>query len=240
MLGLIDTHFHLDYYRNHAHIFKEINRLQQYTICVTNSPGIYCSCKNIYSNSRYVKFALGFHPNMRELGKRDFEEFAYLFSESNYIGEVGLDFSNQIQLNKDIQKQNFGKIIEMCAYYKKLVSIHLRKDDGYGIKILEQYRPEKSIIHWFSGNCEELERLICLGCYFSINENMICNSSKSKWLLKIPKERILIESDGPFTKVNGKKYVPQLLYEEYENIARFLDEPDLISIVYDNFFRILK
>lgn len=240
MVGLIDTHFHLDYYRNHAQIFQEINRLQQYTICMTNSPGIFCSCKNMYSNSKYVKFALGFHPNMNELGKKEFEEFVYLFSESNYIGEVGLDFSNQLQVDKDFQKRHFSKIIEMCARNKKLVSIHLRKDEGSGIKILEQYKPEKSIIHWFNGNYEELDRLISLGCYFSINENMIHNSLKGKWLLKIPKERVLIESDGPFTKVNGKKYVPRLLFEEYENIARFLDEPDLISIVYDNFFRILK
>ena len=88
-------------------------------------------------------------------------------------------------------------------------------------------------------DCELME-LIELDCYFSINENMIRNVKKNKWLLEIPKEKILIESDGPFTKVNGKKYNPCLLAQQYENIARFLDEPELVSLVYENFKRILN
>ena len=32
-------------------------------------------------------------------------------------------------------------------------------------------------------------------------------NNKADCLKKIPREKILIESDGPFTKVNGKKYL---------------------------------
>ena len=47
MMNLIDTHFHLDHYRNYFEIAKTITELEQYTICVTNSPGIFLSCKNL-------------------------------------------------------------------------------------------------------------------------------------------------------------------------------------------------
>lgn len=30
-------------------------------------------------------------------------------------------------------------------------------------------------------------------------------------ILNIPKNRILIESDGPYSKVSGKKYSPEML-----------------------------
>jgi len=58
-------------------------------------------------------------------------------------------------------------------------------------------------------------------------------------LNEIPKMRILIESDGPYSRVNEVKYKPQLLKAEYELIAKAMNEPELIQIVYDNFKTIL-
>lgn len=75
------------------------------------------------------------------------------------------------------------------------------------------------------------------GCYFSINANMALQNNEL--INNIPKDKILIESDGPYSKVNGKKYSPEMLQDEYEIIAKALDEPDLINIVWDNFARIL-
>lgn len=236
---LIDTHFHLDYYKNHAEIFEKINELGQYTICMTSSPGVYYSCKKLYSESKYVKFALGFHPQMKSLGEVDFKEFEYLFNESKYIGEVGLDFSSQYYSYKEKQICFFERIIKKTATAQKVISVHLRNDDGKGIDILKKYRPKKCIIHWFTGTPKDLDELIKLDCYFSLNESMVRNN-KADCLKKIPREKILIESDGPFTKVNGKKYIPDLLLSEYENIAAYLNEPDLLSLVYSNFSEILR
>ena len=47
---LIDTHFHLDYYKEHQKIYDGINERKQYTLCMTNSPGVYISCKRISAN----------------------------------------------------------------------------------------------------------------------------------------------------------------------------------------------
>lgn len=57
---------------------------------------------------------------------------------------------------------------------------------------------------------------------------------------RIPKNKLLIESDGPYSKVNGKKYQPQFLIKMYELIARSINDPDLIRRIYYNFEELLE
>ena len=52
---------------------------------------------------------------------------------------------------------------------------------------------------------------------------MIQNRNASKKILKIPKDKILVESDGPFTKINGKRFLPEYLQEEYLKIGKYLN-----------------
>lgn len=48
MMNLIDTHFHLDHYKNYLEMARNITELKQYTICVTNSPGVFGRAKSNY------------------------------------------------------------------------------------------------------------------------------------------------------------------------------------------------
>ena len=56
----------------------------------------------------------------------------------------------------------------------------------------------------------------------------------------IPEDKFLIESDGPYSKIDGKKYTPQFLMREYELIARAINDSDLIQRVYSNFKGLLE
>lgn len=237
--GLIDTHFHLDYYKNHADLYKIINRLEQYTLCVTNSPGIYMSCNRLYNESVYLKFALGFHPQDATLTEEDFLVFLQLYPQAKYIGEIGLDFTSGHPLSKEFQLYCFEEIVKKCSKDNKLLSVHLRHSENYAVRILEKYAPRKCIIHWFTGSAMQLHELIDIGCYFSLNCNMISNQRKLSLLPLIPSDKILIESDGPFTKVNCKKYSPEMLEQAYQCIAVALNDRDLIAHAYANFKCIL-
>ena len=237
MIGLIDTHFHLDLYKNHSEIIQYLNENKIYTLCVTNSPGVYESCRKLYPAKKYTKFAMGFHPMNLELTEKDFSDFIWLLPRVSYVGEVGLDYSKKNVIPKEQQKVYFSKIIEKCSEMNKLVTVHLRKAEDEAIKIIKRYKPRKCIIHWFTGSELQLQQLIDCGCYFSVNANMIV--SDIDLVKKIPLNKILIESDGPFSKVDGKKYRPELLLHEYEIIARALGQPDLISVVYNNFHELL-
>ena len=236
---LIDTHFHLDYYKNHNEIYEVINSLKQYTLCVTTSPGVYLSCKRLYSETKYLKFALGFHPLDQNLSEQDFSDFMWLAKTSNYIGEVGLDFKTLKESSKDKQLHYFDRIVKLCAEDNKLFSVHIRNAENEAIKILSKYKPRKCIIHWYSGSISQLKELISLGCYFSINANMAKAQSSIPKVKLIPDNCLLIESDGPFTKVNGAKFHPGLLFETYNVIAKLRNDENLIRHVFYNFKRLL-
>ena len=219
MQGLIDTHFHLDMYKNYNEIYKIIVGKKQYTLCMTNSPGVFLSCKNIFGDNKYIKFALGFHPLNMDLKEKDLRDFMKMLPQTEYVGEIGLDFTKKTGIEKN-----------------KVMSIHIRGAEEIALKILSKYCPRRCILHWYTGNVELQKDFIHLGCYFSVNASMVKNMDVVN---AIPKDRLLIESDGPYSKVNGKKFSPSLLLEEYELIAKSLDEPELIRVVFDNFKNLL-
>ncbi len=188
---LIDTHFHLDYYKEHQKIYDGINERKQYTLCMTNSPGVYISCKRIYPETKYLKFALGFHPQDVSLKDADFYDFMQLVNTTNYVGEIGLDFSRQSYISRNKQCMYFEQIVRVCAEKDKLMSVHLRRAEEEAISILKKYRPRRCIIHWFNGNGEQLQQLVDIGCYFSLNSNMVTNEKNKEKLYLIPKTRVL-------------------------------------------------
>ncbi len=234
MTYLIDTHFHLDYYPNYKELYDYINESKQYTLCMTNSPGIYKSCCRILGETKYIKFAMGLHPKSRDLTINDFNQFISMSFMTNYFGEIGLDFSNSKKhVSKEKQLLYFDEIVKIASNHNKLMSIHLRKSENYAIEILNKYQPQKAVIHWFNGSKKQLEELIHLNCYFSVNTNML---TKSKEMVRlIPKDKILVESDGPFTKLQNKKFYPQLLQSAYNEIAIKTEIDEFKSIVYENF-----
>ena len=236
MLGLIDTHFHLDMYRNYMELYKYIDQEKQYTLCVTNSPGVFLSCKRMFEESKYIKFALGFHPLEKALKKKDLDDFMYLLPQTEYVGEIGLDFTRKTGMPKDKQLEFFDRIVEVCAQKDKIMSVHIRGAEKEALQIIDKWRPRRCVLHWFTGSLQEQKEFVELGCYFSINANMLSNMNK---INAVPKGRILLESDGPYSKVDGKKYQPSYLLREYELIAKALEEPDLIKVVYSNFKTLL-
>ena len=197
---IIDTHFHLDHYKNHKEIYQTINNLKQYTLCMTNSPGIFVSCKKIYKETKYVKFALGFHPQEMNLSKRDFSDFLVLAENVTYIGEVGLDFSSNKYISHEVQLNYFEEIVKLCSEQNKLMSIHLRKSEDDAINIIKKYKPQQCIIHWFNGSQNQLDDLVKLGCYFSINTNMVKSKKFKSQMTHIPITKFLLKVMAPTLK----------------------------------------
>ena len=62
------------------------------------------------------------------------------------------------------------------------------------------------ILHWYSGGVTDLRRAIEQGCYFSINHQMLQSANGKNIVGSIPVDKILLESDAPFTKGLNEKY----------------------------------
>jgi len=210
MSRLIDTHFHLDHYANHRDVYKKINELQQYTLCVTNQPEVFESCIDLYPTTRYVKFAIGYNPRVINDVKFNQRSFLSNIHRTKYVGEVGLDFSSRYKDKKTEQIEIFNYICKHAT--NKIMTVHCNKAEKELFEIISNHRNKKVILHWYSGNEFWLEHFLQLGCYFSINSNMISSDKGRQLISNLPLDRLLVESDGPFSKIDGKKFTYDKLY----------------------------
>lgn len=238
-MPLIDTHFHLDFYREHSHWYDQINALKQYTLCVTNSPEIYCACTKLYLETRYIRFALGYNPQVCAENTFNRQLFLSELSKAEYIGEVGLDFSSKHVQTKMKQVNAFEFICQSVADSGKLLTVHSRNAEKDVFDIMVRCGIKRAIIHWYTGNLENMQKFISAGYYFSVNSNM-CTTSRGKRIIsEIPLDRLLVESDGPFTKIGTHKYTPINLQDVYSVLATTIGIQNIENIVYENFNRLL-
>lgn len=237
-MNLIDTHFHLDKYRNHKELYTQINDLRQYTICVTCTPGVFLSCIKIYPETKYLKFGLGIHPDEVVNPERQLYEFDSCIDQAHYIGEIGLDYSSN-KSDTNAQKKVLRHILKVQSQRNLVATIHVKKAEEDLIQLLQEYPSSKRIIHWFSGTKEQMQNLLKEGCYFSVNASMTLSESGKRRLVEIPPDRLLIESDGPYSKTNGSRFSPEKLATLYREVESVVQIANLESVVFQNFYRLL-
>jgi TatD DNase family protein len=59
--------------------------------------------------------------------------------------------------------------------------------------------PPAALIHWYDGDDRVLNGFIDRGCFFSISPAVICEERQREICLKIPRDRLLAETDNPST-----------------------------------------
>lgn len=196
MMRLYDTHFHLDLQKNVKATIEEINANKIYTIAMTNLPVLYEKEKQQY-DSPYIRTALGFHPELIGEYKKYIPLMWEKLSEARYIGEVGLDFTDKTY--QADQVSFFSELVQRCRKDEnKIISIHSRKAEREVLDVLDDAFSFKAVLHWYSGDESLLNRAVKMGCYFSVNGNMLKSRKIERMLEIVPKNRILLETDSPF------------------------------------------
>ena len=214
IMTYLDTHCHIDLFEKPEQIVSLAETNQVYTIAVTNAPSVFFYTKKICEGKIYVKPALGLHPELAAQKAQELSMFCELIDDTKYIGEVGLDGQSKGTDDFEIQKKVFEKILSVCAERKnKILTVHSRNAATEVISMIGNNYPGKIILHWFSGSFKELELAVSYGFYFSINYPMTISEKGRKIIEKLPLERILIETDGPFTKFNSQPSTPLLSIE---------------------------
>jgi TatD DNase family protein len=88
----------------------------------------------------------------------------------------------------------------ICLYWPGHLSIKSAGDVIDLIKKSEVYKNNVCVLHWFSGSLQQMDQAVEIGCFFSINPQMLTTKSGVDIISEIPKDRIIIETDMPFTK----------------------------------------
>jgi len=207
---VIDFHCHLDLYPNPLAVRDECVKRGLYVLSVTTTPAAWKGTSALAAHSRLIRTGLGLHPQLAHERQKELALFDNFLHETRYIGEIGLDGAPEFRSQWQSQITVFEHVLGKCRDAGgRIMSIHSRRASGVVLDYLEKF-PEAGtpVLHWFSGSLRDLERAINLGCWFSIGPTMLANERGRALASRMPRERVLTESDGPFAQIDGQMVKP--------------------------------
>lgn len=221
---LIDFHCHLDLYPDPAAAVAECERERVYTLTVTTTPKAWPHNYNLAGKTCYVHAALGLHPQLVAERAAELALLEQYLPQTRYVGEVGLDAGPRFYRSLTLQKEVFEHVLKLCARAGgKVLTVHSVRSATAVLDLIETHLPPprgQVVLHWFTGSQAEAQRAIDLGCYFSINAQMLRSERHRNLVIALPLERLLTETDGPFTQHNGRAARPVDVVGTVELLAR--------------------
>lgn len=231
---MIDVHCHFDMASNPIKYISDNERKEILTIGMTNLPSHFQMGIQHIRNFKKIRLALGLHPLRAKDHEREYSKFRKYVNETSYIGEVGLDFSSEGILTKEIQIKSFGFVLDCISNHRKILSIHSRRAENISFEMLKDKEIKNAIFHWYTGPSNIMQKIASEGFYFSINSAMINSISGQKIVSVIPKELVLTETDYPFIEKSSIKSTYNFLSKIW-NTSEF----EVERIIDDNFKRLL-
>jgi TatD DNase family protein len=121
----------------------------------------------------------------------------------------------------------------------KILSIHSVRAAPKVLDLIEEEIPEgraKFVFHWFTGSSVDARRAAGLGCYFSINSPMLLTDRGRALVSSLPIDRLLTETDGPFTAQGGGPARPRDVGQTVRSLAtaRGLSSEETAAVVLRN------
>ncbi|MEA1956385.1 MAG: TatD family hydrolase [Campylobacterota bacterium] len=238
---IIDTHIHLDDKRYDEDLEDVLNRARDAGVKRFIIPGADPSTldRAVEISQKYedVYFAVGIHPyDATNFEKLNFEKYIN-HKKCIAVGECGLDYfrlegsDEDKEKEKQLQKEVFISQINIAKKYKKPLIVHIRDASLDSKKILIDYEAKEvgGVLHCFNAD-EQLLSLANDGFYFGIGGVLTFKNAKKliNVLPKIPKEKLIIETDGPYLTPmphRGKRNEPSYTILIAQKMAEILDKP---------------
>jgi TatD DNase family protein len=118
------------------------------------------------------------------------------------IGECGLDFNRNFS-TKANQLYVFEQQLNIAATNNMGVYLHERDAFDEQMRLLEEYAGSLKfmVAHCFTGNKEQIEAYVSLGCYIGIT-GWLCDDKRGQDLQNavhsLPLSKLLLETDAPY------------------------------------------
>lgn len=255
MTRWIDTHYHYEFLDTESKRESFLQTLKEFDIEIVPQTILPSS----YPCHQGLKYrSIGFHPwwiRSDEQVKEELSIFKEQIKTTRFIGEIGLDFSHQrAKDNHSLQIKTLNHLLEMIKKQsqasKKIYVMSLHGIGAFG-ELIDQLVTHQiydsgtiPIMHWYTGSGEDLVRHRDLGGYFSINPWMLQTKKGRSYVTQLPKDRILLETDLPWSETVAEKSGEELaedvnhaLKETVETVERLRKEP-MEETILDNQCRI--
>ena len=207
---MIDFHCHLDLYPDPSSIISGCKARGTYVLAVTTTPRAWEGNLALVGNTPRIRVAPGLHPELVPERHSELPLLLQLLRQSPYVGEVGIDGGPKLRDHLSLQENVFRRTLSECAQLGgRVLRIHSR---GAATGVLDSIESCRGagvpILHWFSGSPSELSRAIDLGCWFSVGPGMLKSKKGFQLAQRMPRDRVLTESDAPFVQDRGEPLMP--------------------------------
>jgi TatD DNase family protein len=241
----IDTHTHLSHFKSEDRKAVLEHAKQN---SVTKMINVACKLEECESFIRLAEqyenilAAVGLHPtelnNDLNGSVLQIEEYAKSSDKVVAIGEIGLDYYHD-RFSHDRQEAFFVAQLQLAEKLGKPAIIHTRSGKNAGeneavfvdlIQILEREAFSHGVMHCYSGNLTEAEKLLDLGLMFSFTGILTYerNEELREVVRMLPLDRIMLETDCPYlvpASRRGQRGEPSDVLEIAKTVAEVKDIP---------------
>lgn len=240
---MVDFHCHLDLYDNPAEVAEHAQNYGVATLSVTTTPSAFAGTRALGAGKSMIRTALGLHPELAHLRFHELSLFDDLIASTQYVGEVGLDGSNRFAATQSKQLEVFRHVLRRCADVGgRLLSVHSRHACREVVDAIRQFPGLGTpVLHWYTGGVRDLEAAIELDCWFSVGPAMVATSNGRRLVARMPPDRIVTESDGPFARGEAGPLHPWEVGAAYGPLSNIwnVDRAEVDSRIQQNFMRLL-
>ena len=135
-----------------------------------------------------------------------------------------------------------GTVLATEGIAQKVLTVHSRGAAREVIAALIAAGASRAVLHWFSGTLGDVDSALGAGCWFSINPSMMRSQRGNKIVARIPRDRILVETDGPYVSVRGKAAEPKDIWSVIDYLARHwqMSRSATAALVENNLARLVR
>jgi TatD DNase family protein len=261
----IDAHNHLQDHRLTPYIPEILSRSQAAGILFSavngSNPKDWPLVEALSQQNRWIVPNFGVHPwHITDL-TTEWEStlLDFLDRTPSGIGETGIDGWRK-EFDPKLQEEIFRRQLQIAAQRNLPISIHGLRRWGRLLEILkESPRPACGfLLHSYGGPAEMIPAFVKLGGYLSCPGFFLRPGREMKLsvFLKVPRDRLLIETDSPdqnlpesldlyrlASPIDGARINhPSNIVSIYQELAKFLgfSIEDLSRVVEANFCRLFK
>ncbi len=249
---IIDTHAHLNDKRYLDDLDLVLDRSKDANVISTIIPGADPReleyAVELCDKYDELFFSVGVHPYDIEFYDRSFLEKFITHPKCVAVGECGLDYyrlpedEDEKKDNVKKQKEVFIDQIDLAKSYKKPLIVHIREASQDSLEILKKHCDKElgGVLHCFNASPILLD-LVEYNFYYGIGGVVTFKNAKKlvEILPKIPKDRLLIETDAPYLTPHphrGERNEPsytKLVSQKMSEILK-IDEDSLEQMVLEN------
>lgn len=219
-LPLLDTHCHLDAYSDPARVLTAAATAGVELVAVTNTPDRYRRLATLLPRSGPARAALGLHPlHAHQVGMAGVLRFSRHVAAAAWIGEIGLDFSAAGRATRDIQLAVFDALLALPQVRDRPMTVHSRGAEKIAVQRLAD-AGVRAVLHWYTGPLGVADDALAAGMSFSVNPAMLSSPKGRALLARLPRDRVLLETDGPYIRRGNRVCEPGDLPTLVDDLAR--------------------